>query len=54
MTPMTIAKLTLALIAAVLFGIGVRNDNPALRIAAIAFLTLASFIRFIDRNRSNK
>ncbi|HEU4879773.1 MAG TPA: hypothetical protein VFT21_09980 [Gemmatimonadaceae bacterium] len=54
MTPMTVAKLTLALIAAILFGIGVRNDTPALRIAAIAFLAVAVLIRFLDRNRSSK
>jgi hypothetical protein len=54
MTPMTVAKMTLALIAAILFGLGVRNDMPQLRWAAIAFLALAILIRFFDSNRSKK
>ena len=51
MTPITMAKVTLALIAAVLFGIGVRNDHPALRWAAIAFLSAAVILRFFDKSR---
>ena len=54
MTPMTVAKLILALIAAILFGYGVRTDVPALRWAAIAFLALAVLTRFIDRYRSKR
>ena len=54
MTPLTVAKLTLALIAAVLFGLGVRSDVPPLRWAAIGFLTLAVLLRFVDKNRSRK
>ncbi|HEX2723130.1 MAG TPA: hypothetical protein VHM24_09435 [Gemmatimonadaceae bacterium] len=46
---MTIAKLTLALIAAVLFGMGVRGGEPALRWAAIGFLVAAVLLRFVDR-----
>ena len=53
MTPMTIAKLTLGLIAAVLFGLGVRGGDPALRWAAIAFLAAAIIVRFFDRNRTS-
>jgi hypothetical protein len=53
-TPMTVAKLTLALIAAILFGYGIRHDVPQLRWAAIAFLALAVLARFFDRNRGNK
>lgn len=52
MTPMTVAKLTLALIAAILFAYGARNEVPALRWAAIAFLAIAVFLRFFDRTRS--
>lgn len=52
MTPMTVAKLTLALIAAVLFALGIRNDHPSLRWAAIAFLSIAVILRFFDRTRS--
>lgn len=51
---MTAAKLTLALIAAILFGYGVRADVPALRWAAIAFLALAVLLRFLDRNRNSR
>lgn len=54
MTPMTMAKLTLALIAAVLFGYGARADVPALRWAAMAFLAIAILLRFVDRNRSSR
>lgn len=54
MTPITIAKLTLALIAAILFAIGIRNESPPLRWAAIAFLALAVLLRFLDKNRSRK
>ncbi len=54
MTPMTIAKLTLGLIAAVLFGLGVRGGHPALRWAAIAFLAAAVLVRFFDRDRKSR
>lgn len=52
MTPMTTAKLMLALVAAILFAYGARNDIPVLRWAAIAFLAAAVLLRFFDRNRS--
>jgi hypothetical protein len=48
------AKLTLALIAAILFAYGIRTDVPALRWAAIAFLALAVILRFVDRYRSRQ
>ena len=51
MTPLTVAKITLALIAAVLFGLGIRGDQPALRWGAIGFLAAAVLLRFFDRNR---
>lgn len=54
MTPLTVAKITLALIAAILFGLGVRNEQPQLRWAAIAFLALALLLRFLDKNRSRE
>ncbi|MEO8577134.1 MAG: hypothetical protein ABI556_10555 [Gemmatimonadales bacterium] len=53
MTPLTIAKLTLGLIAAVLFGLGVRGSDPALRWAAIAFLAAAVLLRFFDKKRKH-
>ena len=51
MTPLTVAKLALALMAAILFAYGVRTDIPPLRWAAIAFLVAAVLLRFFDRNR---
>ncbi|HVF39336.1 MAG TPA: hypothetical protein VM939_05500 [Gemmatimonadaceae bacterium] len=53
MTPLTIAKLALALTAAILFGLGVRTDLPALRWAAIGFLTFAVLLRFFDKKRKD-
>jgi len=53
MTPMTIAKMTLAVIAAILFGFGARYDSAPLRWAAIAFLSVAVILRFIRPNRSS-
>jgi len=52
MTPITAAKLALALIAAILFAYGVRSDLPQLRWAAIAFLAAAVLLRFLDKSRS--
>ena len=49
---MTIAKLALALMAAILFAYGIRNDIPQLRLAAIAFLAAAVLLRFFDKTRS--
>jgi hypothetical protein len=46
MTPFTIAKLALMLIAAVLLGWGIRTDDSALRWAGIAFLFIALILRF--------
>jgi hypothetical protein len=48
---MTTAKLALALIAAILFMVGARNEAPQLRWAAIAFLAAAVLLRFVDRLR---
>ena len=52
MTPITAAKLALALMAAILFAYGVRSDLPQLRWAAIAFLAAAILLRFFDKTRS--
>lgn len=46
MSPFTIAKLALILIAAVLLGWGIRTDDSALRWAGIAFLFIALILRF--------
>jgi hypothetical protein len=46
MSPFTIAKLALMLIAAVLLGWGIRADDTTLRWAGIAFLFAALILRF--------
>lgn len=51
MTPFTVAKLALMLIAAILLGWGIRTDDSALRWAGIGFLFIALIIRFIKRPR---
>jgi hypothetical protein len=50
---MTMVKVTLALIAAILFAMGVRGESQPLRWAAIAFLALAVLLRFVDRFRKS-
>ena len=54
MRPLTTVKIALALAAAILFGVGIRNDNPALRWSAIAFLAIAVLLRFFDKSRGRK
>ena len=51
MTPMTVAKLTLGLIAAILFALGIRGNSEPLRWAAIAFLAAAVALRWVERFR---
>ena len=51
MSPFTIAKLALMLIAAILLGWGIRVDDAALRWAGIGFLFIALILRFIKRPR---
>jgi hypothetical protein len=50
-TPFTIAKLALMLIAAILLGWGIRTDDSALRWAGIGFLFIALILRFIKTPR---
>ncbi len=47
----TSAKLALALIAAILLGWGIRNDDSALRWAGMAFLLIALALRFFQPKR---
>lgn len=49
MKPITTAKLLLALISVILFAIGIRTGNNALRLAAIGFLGAAVLLRFLKR-----
>ncbi|MFN2635953.1 MAG: hypothetical protein ABR585_02865 [Gemmatimonadaceae bacterium] len=48
MSPFTIAKLALMVIAAVLLAWGIRTDDAALRWAGIAFLFFALILRFFQ------
>jgi hypothetical protein len=45
-SPFTVAKIALMLIAAVLLGWGIRADDSALRWAGIGFLFAALILRF--------
>ncbi len=47
MTPITTARLIVALIAAILLGYGMRADSEAVRWAGIGFLVAALLMRFI-------
>jgi len=51
MTPIIMARLIIILIAAILFGFGIRTDQSALRWAGIGFLVAALLMRFIGRRR---
>jgi hypothetical protein len=51
MTPFTIAKLALMLIAAILLAWGMRTDDSALRWAGIGFLFIALILRFSKPRR---
>ena len=48
MGPYTLAKIALAIVAAILFGWGIRTDDSMLRWAGVAFLAVALAIRFIQ------
>jgi hypothetical protein len=50
-SPFTIAKLALMLIAAILLGWGIKADDAALRWAGIGFLFIALILRFIKKPR---
>lgn len=54
MTPLTVAKLTLAMIAAIMFALSIKTDEPALRWAAIAFLSAAVLLRFLGFRKDKK
>lgn len=48
MGPFSIAKLALALIAAILLGWGIRYNDNAMRWAGMAFLFVAVLLRFFQ------
>ena len=48
MGPFTMAKIALALMAAILLGWGIRTNDDALRWAGIGFLFIALILRFFQ------
>jgi hypothetical protein len=48
MGPFTLAKIALAIVAAILFGWGIRTDDSTLRWAGVAFLVVALALRFVQ------
>jgi hypothetical protein len=52
MTPLTTVKMALAMVAAILLGMGIRTDSSPLRVAGIAFLVVAFGLRFVRKDRS--
>ena len=49
MSPLSRAKIVLALVGLVLFGAGVRLERGDLRFAGIAFVAVAWLLRFVKR-----
>ena len=49
MTPLTVAKVALFAIAAILIGFGIRADSESLRWTGIALLAAAFALRFVKR-----
>lgn len=54
MTPFTVAKLALMLIAAILLAWGIRTDDSAIRWAGILFLLIALVLRFFKPRKPRK
>lgn len=54
MTPLNTARLLVALVAAILLALGIRNDSEALRWAGIGFLVAALFMRFIGQREKRQ
>ena len=54
MSPFTIAKLALMLIAAILLAWGIRTDDTAIRWAGILFLFIALILRFFKPRKPRK
>jgi len=49
--PLSHVKLALAVAGIILFGYGIRADDPRLRWAGIGFLAAAAILRFVGRKR---
>jgi len=54
MSPFTVAKLALMLIAAILLAWGIRTDDSAIRWAGILFLFIALILRFFKPRKPRR
>ena len=54
MTPLTTARLLVALIAAILLGYGIRTESEELRWAGIGFLLAALLMRFLGQREKGQ
>jgi Zn-dependent membrane protease YugP len=53
MTPVTVAKLTLALAGLLVFGYGVRADLPVIRWIGVGLVAVAVLLRFVPTRPPN-
>ncbi len=54
MTPVTIAKLLLAIVGVLIFFVGVRNDQDLLRWIGIGCAAVAWGLRFVERGQRRR
>ena len=54
MTPLTVAKITFAVVGLLIFGYGVRIDSTNVRWAGIAFVAAAALLRFVGPRSSGR
>ena len=47
MSPLTVAKIALAVVGLLVFGYGIRVDSTAVRWLGIAFVAVAALLRFV-------
>ena len=53
MTPLTVAKIALAVFGLLVFGYGVRVDSQTIRWVGIAFVAAAALLRFLRPRRGS-
>jgi hypothetical protein len=53
MTPFTLARIAFAASGVIVFGIGIRIQQPAMRWTGIGLLVAALMLRFAQRRRDN-
>ena len=47
MSPLTVAKVTIAVVGLLVFGYGIRVDSAAIRWAGVAVVAVAAALRFV-------